>query len=64
MTRDTFRALMLDPNTPAQLDAMLAEDARTDAERAERERCQRNEEIVIRYLRHQWRLESQWEHSR
>lgn len=52
MTQDTvhklmFHKFMLDPNTPARLDAMLQANAELDAERAERERCQRNEALYL-----------------
>lgn len=59
MTDKQFHQLLVDPQTGPKLDAWRAEDARTDADRAERAQRQRNEEIVIRYLRSQWQAEGQ-----
>lgn len=36
MTREAFHSLMIDPTTPARLDAMIADCARVDRETAAR----------------------------
>lgn len=51
MTREAFHKLMTDSATPARLDAMLADNARVDADLEAARQRQRSEDIYVSAVR-------------
>lgn len=51
MTHEAFHRVLVNPQTGQKLSAWLAEDARTDAERTDREQRARNEELYLAAIR-------------